>query len=83
MNWRRGLFRLWVIFAALWIAVLSTVFVTNEHLLERNGTYEIEGPFKEKYEIVAPPNTSEAEILAFLDKNKRTDCSESKSGPLV
>jgi hypothetical protein len=81
VNWGRGLFRLWVIFSALWIAVLSTIFVVDKHLLEKNGTYEIEGPFKEKYEIVAPPNTSEAEIVAFLNQNKRADCSEDKTGP--
>jgi hypothetical protein len=81
VNWGRGLFRLWVIFGALWVAVLSTVFVVDKHLLEKNGAYEIEGPFKEKYEIVAPPNTSEAEIVAFLKQNKRADCSEDKTGP--
>jgi hypothetical protein len=81
VNWGRGLFRLWVIFSALWIGVLSTIFVVDQHLLEKNGTYEIEGPFKEKYEIVAPPNTFATEIDAFLKQHRRADCSEEKTGP--
>jgi hypothetical protein len=55
VNWGRGLFRLWVIFSALWIAVLSAIFIKDGHLLEANKTYDIEGRFKEKYEVVAPP----------------------------
>ena len=81
MNWGRGLFRLWVIFSALWIAVLSAIFIVDGHLLEANKTYDIEGRFKEKYEVVAPPNASPAEVVAFAEENKRTDCSENKSGP--
>ncbi len=81
MNWGRGLFRLWVIFSVLWIAIFSTVFVTSEHLLEANKTYEVEGRFKEKYEIVAPANATQSEVVAFAKQNKRSDCSEDKSGP--
>jgi hypothetical protein len=81
VNWGRGLFRLWVIFSALWIAVLSAIFIEDGHLLEANKTYEIEGRLKEKYEVVAPPNASAAEVVAFTEQNKRTDCTENKSGP--
>jgi hypothetical protein len=81
VNWGRGLFRLWVIFSVLWIAVFSTVFVTSEHLLEGNKTYEVEGRFKEKYEIEAPGNATKDEVVAFAQLNKRSDCSDGKSGP--
>jgi len=81
VNWGRGLFRLWVIFSALWIAGLSAIFIVDAHLLEPNKTYEIEGRFKEKYELVAPPNFSPEEVVAFAQKNQRTDCSENKRGP--
>ena len=58
MNWGRGLFRLWVIFSALWIAGLSAIFIRGRDLLEANKTYDVEGRFKEKYEVVAPSNVS-------------------------
>jgi hypothetical protein len=81
VNWGRGLFRLWLIFSALCIALLSAIFIQKGHLLEANKTYEIEGRFKEKYEVVAPPNASQEQIVAFAQQNQRTDCSESKRGP--
>ncbi|MCA1452798.1 hypothetical protein I6F35_06135 [Bradyrhizobium sp. BRP22] len=81
MNWGRGLFRLWVILSALWIAALSAIFITEAHLLEAKKTFEVEGPAKEKYEILAPPDATEAEVVAFAQKNPRTDCSPGKSGP--
>ncbi len=81
MNWGRGLFRLWVIVSVLWIAVLSAMFVKDEHLLEANKTYDVEGRFKEKYEVVAPPNASLEQVVAFAQQNQRTDCSEIKTGP--
>src|SRR3984893_16828082 len=71
VNWGRGLFRLWVIFSALWIAVLSAIFIKDGHLLEANKTYDIEGRLKEKYEVVTPPNTSPAEVVGFTEQNKR------------
>jgi len=70
VNWGRGLFRLRVIFSVLWIAVFSTVFVTSEHLFEANKTYEVEG-FKEKYEIVAPANATQSEVVAFAKQAVR------------
>ena len=81
MNWGRGLFRLWVIFSALWIAVLSAIFIVDGHLLEAKKTFEVEGPSKEKYEVVAPPDAAEAEVVAFAQRNPRADCSSSKNGP--
>jgi hypothetical protein len=64
-----------------WIAFCAAIVIVEGHLLEAKKTYEIEGPSKERYEIVAPPNTSEAEVVAFAERNKRADCSEGKSGP--
>jgi hypothetical protein len=81
VNWGRGLFRLWLVLSALWIAVLSVVLVKDEHLFKATNKFEVEGRFKEKYEIVAPPNATETEIADFVLRNQRTDCSESKNGP--
>jgi hypothetical protein len=81
VNWGRGLFRLWLVSSALWIAGLSAVFITDQHLFEANKTFDVEGRFKEKYEVVAPPNATETEVVAFAQRNQRTDCSESKNGP--
>jgi hypothetical protein len=72
---------LWLILSAFWIAVCAAVVIVDGHLLEANKTYEIEGRLKERYDIVAPPNATPAEVVAFAEQNKRTDCSESKSGP--
>lgn len=81
MNWGRGLFRSWVIFSALWIAGLAALFIMDDHLLEANETYQIEGRFKETYEVVAPPNVTPEQVVAFAQQNQRTDCSENKRGP--
>ncbi|MCA1533846.1 hypothetical protein I6F21_14885 [Bradyrhizobium sp. NBAIM03] len=81
MNWGRGLFRLWVIFSAIWITGLLAIYIAEAHLLEAKRTFEVEGPAKEKYEILAPPNATEAEVVAFAQQNPRTDCSANKSGP--
>jgi hypothetical protein len=81
VNWGRGLFRVWVIFSALWIAVLSAIFILDGHLLASNMTFDVEGPSKEKYEVVAPSNTTEAEVVAFAQRNPCADCSASKNGP--
>lgn len=81
MNWGRGLFRLWVILSGLWMALWATIVILDGHLLEAKKTYEVEGPSKEKYEVVAPPNVSEAEIVAFAQKSQRADCADGKTGP--
>lgn len=70
-----------MILSALWIAALSAIFVAETRLLEAKKTFEVEGPAKEKYEILAPPGTSESEVVAFAQKNPRADCSATKSGP--
>jgi hypothetical protein len=81
VNLGRGLFRLWVILSGFWIAVCAAIVVLDGHLLEPKKTYDIEGPSKEKYEVLAPPNASEAEVVVFAQSNQRTDCSQGKTGP--
>ena len=81
MNWGRGLFRLWVIFSALWIAVLSAIFIVDGHLFEANKTFDIEGRFKERYVVLAPPNASREEVIAFVEKNQRKECTGNESEP--
>ena len=81
MNWGRGLFRLWLILSAFWIAICAAIIIFDGHLLEANKTYDIEGRFKEKYEVVAPPSATETEVVAFAQQNQRADCAEGKTGP--
>ena len=81
MDWGRGFFRLWVVLSALWVALFSAVVMIDGQWLEAKKTYEIETPAKEKYEVIAPPNASEAEVVAFVKKNQRLDCSAGKGGP--
>jgi hypothetical protein len=81
VNWGRGLFRLWLILSAFWIAGCAAIVIVDGHLLEANKTYEVEGRLKEKYEVVAPPSATLAEVVAFAQQNQRADCSESKTGP--
>lgn len=81
MNWGRGLFRIWVMLSGLWITFCAAIVVLDGHLLEAKKTYEVEGKSKERYEIVAPPNASEAEVVAFAQKNQRADCSDGNTGP--
>lgn len=81
MNWGRGLFRLWVVLSALWVAICVAIIIIDGRLLETNMTYEIESRFKERYEVVAPARATESEVVAFAEQNKRTDCTESNTGP--
>jgi hypothetical protein len=81
VNWGRGLFRLWVIFSALWIAICAAIVVIEARLLDPTKTYEIEGRSKERYDVVAPASATELEAVAFAEKNRRTDCTEGKTGP--
>lgn len=79
MNWARGLFRLWLLVSALWVAGWGVVMFDRGNF-SPNKTFEIEGPNKEKYEVIAPATTTEAGALAFVQANKRADCSQN-SGP--
>ncbi|KRR09561.1 hypothetical protein CQ12_13825 [Bradyrhizobium jicamae] len=72
---------MWVIFSALWVAICATIVIIDGRLLEANKTYEIEGRFKERYEVVAPARATESEVVAFVEQNKRSDCTENKTGP--
>ena len=73
--------RLWVMLSILWIAAISAITITDTGFLEANKTFEIEGRFKEKYEVMAPSRTTESEAVAFAQSNIRNDCIDGKTGP--
>lgn len=81
MNWKRGLFRVWLLFSALWIAACVGLGIVTGRMLEANRTYEIIGPNNERVDIVAPPTATNADVIAFYKQNQRPDCSKDKTGP--
>lgn len=81
MNWGRGLFRLWVVLAGGWLMICGAIAVADGRWLEADKTYEVEGRFKERYEITAPARATESEVVAFAQKNQRSECTEIKTGP--
>jgi hypothetical protein len=48
---------------------------------EATKTYEVEGRFNERYDVVAPVSASMEEVVAFTKQNPRPECSEGKTGP--
>lgn len=81
MSWARGLFRLWVVFAVLWVGWIISAGITTGEIAISRSTFQVEGPFKERYDVSAPSKTTEAEIAAFIERHKRTDCSATVAGP--
>ncbi|MGD0192574.1 MAG: hypothetical protein ABSD74_17690 [Rhizomicrobium sp.] len=66
MNWRLGLFRLWVLFSALWIAGCGVIAVTQWRESQRTVTYEVSDPQGQKYRVSAPIGTSEDDAVRFV-----------------
>lgn len=80
MNWRRGLFRMWLLLSSLWLATCAAIVIIDARLFEPTKTYEIGGRSKERYEITAPAYVTEAQVVAFAKQNERSDCTSS-TGP--
>lgn len=81
MNWARGLFRIWLFGSALWICACAAFAALGAGLFEKSKTYEIEGRFKEKYEVRAPGNATAEEAVAYAEQRKRVDCTQEQTGP--
>lgn len=81
MNWARGLFRFWVVGGIAWVGIVGTIAVLDRHVFEANKTYDVEGPSKEKYEVSAPPNTANSDIVEFVKQHPRKNCDGDKRGP--
>jgi hypothetical protein len=68
MNIRRGLFRLWILFSALWALACVSIAAVDGHWLERNRVYEIVDPNGGKYEVEAPANVSKEDVVDYVKK---------------
>jgi hypothetical protein len=83
MNWRVGLFRIWVLFAALWIAACAAYgFVEWKN---STAKYEVTDPSGTKFIVRAPGGVAESDIWAFVRdhhvaKQRMADC-EKNHGP--
>jgi hypothetical protein len=81
MNWRAGLFRLWIILSVLWIGAWGYYGFTQW----RGSTYEVMDPMGLKFEVNAPKDTPKADIVAFIQqtdagKQRQADCAKER-GP--
>jgi hypothetical protein len=81
MNWRVGLFRIWIILSVLWIGAWGYYGFTQW----RGSTYEVTDPTGLKFEVNAPKDTPQADVVAFIQqsdvaKQRQADCSKER-GP--
>jgi hypothetical protein len=80
MNWRAGMFRIWVILSALWIGAWGYYGFTEW----QGAKYEITDPTGLKFQIRGPRNLSEADAVAFVQHNdtvkkRQADCSQPRA----
>ena len=61
MNWRVGLFRIWVVVAVVWMAACA-VFGFWVWRNSENVTYTLTNPSGLKFTVQAPKGTSESEV---------------------
>jgi hypothetical protein len=79
MNWRVGLFRIWVLFTAQWIAGWA-VYGFSEWR-NSTATYEIIDPSGLKFIVRAPRGISKNDVSAFVSnlddtKKRQADCAK-------
>ena len=84
MNWRAGLFRIWVVVAVVWMAACA-VFGFWVWRNSENVTYTLTNPSGLKFTVQAPKGTSESEVAYFvrnLDavKKRQAECARDR-GP--
>jgi hypothetical protein len=81
MNWARGLFRFWILFAGFWIAAcIAYSLIVPVPMI----TYELQDKNSEKFEVVAPTGKSASDVVDFLEstrKMNRPECAPEKRGP--
>jgi hypothetical protein len=81
MNWRVGLFRIWIILSVLWISAWGYY----GFIQWRGSTYEVADPTGLKFIVIAPKDTSNADVVEFVKqadaaKQRQADCSKER-GP--
>jgi hypothetical protein len=83
MNWRTGLFRIWILFSVVWIAAWAMYGFSEWK--NSTATYEITDRSGLKFTVQAPRETSESDVVSFmldLDtvKKRQADCAKDR-GP--
>jgi hypothetical protein len=78
MNWRKGLFRTWIVFSVLWLTVWGVFGFLG---LRDKTTFEFTDPTGLKFDVTAPVGTSLDEAFAFLHNSdfyqkRRDDCAK-------
>ena len=86
MNVPRGLLRLWIVLTAIWLLGCVFVGATKWHWFEATQIYEVADGNDEKYRVEVDPESTDDEILAFVQKSAgskwlRKQCAKDMRGP--
>jgi hypothetical protein len=86
MHVRGGLFGVWLLVTAIWLGGCIWFGATKWHWFEANQVYEVADPNNEKYRVEVDPDSTDDEILAFVQKSAgskwlRKQCSKDARGP--
>ena len=86
MHERRGVFWLWLLATAIWIAGSIAFGTTRFHWFEPAQISEVADPNDEKYRVEIDPASTDDEILAFVQKAAgskwlRKQCAKDIRGP--
>ena len=82
----RGLFRLWIFVTTIWLLGCIWFGATNWHWFESSRSYEVADANDEKYRVEIPPDSTDDEILVFVQKSAgskwlRKQCAKDQRGP--
>ena len=86
MDVRRGLFQLWIVLTAIWLLGCIWFGATKWHWFEATRIYEVADANEEKYRVDVDPDSTDDEILAFVQKSAgskwlRKQCAKDMRGP--
>jgi hypothetical protein len=86
MDPRRRLFLLWIGVTAIWLLGGLWFGATKWHWFETTRIYEVADANEEKYRVEVDPESTDDEILAFVQKSAgskwlRKQCSRDVRGP--
>ena len=78
MNWRKGLFRAWIVFSVLWLTAWGVFGFLG---WRDRATFEFTDPDGLKFDVTAPARTSIDEAFEFLHNSdfyqkRRDDCTK-------
>jgi hypothetical protein len=84
MNWRAGLFRIWILVSAVWIAAWAIWAIRFSEWKNWPATYEITDPSGLKFTVHAPRGTSESDVVDFVRssneaKKRQEDCAKKRA----